>query len=211
MLICVVLPYLLGSLSFAIIVSKLFYHQDIRNFGSGNAGMTNILRTFGKKAAFLTFAGDIGKGILAVFISKQYLAHHQDPFSVLGVYLAAFFAVIGHIYPIYFGLKGGKAVSVATGAILIIQPVLIIPLFFLFFLVFAIWKMVSLSSIVCAVIYPVLTFCYYQFWNFSSQEDVWTATIGAFIMAVLVIWLHRSNLKRIVQGQEYKFLQKQKK
>ena len=205
---CVAVPYLLGSLSFSIIVSKGLYHQDIRQFGSGNAGMTNVLRTFGKKAAALTLAGDIGKGIAAVMLAKTFLRSQAGDWAVLGVYLAAFFAVIGHIYPLYFGFKGGKAVSVATGTIVAIQPVLLLPLVIVFFAVLFAGKMVSLSSICCAAAYPVLTFLYYQFWQKAPVSTVLTASLGALIMAVLVIWLHRSNIGRIKAGTEYKFFQK---
>ena len=117
---CVLIPYLLGSLSFSVIVSKTLYHQDIRNFGSGNAGMTNVLRTFGKKAAALTVVGDIGKGVVAVLLAKWFfgsqLASEQSYFlgAIFGIYLAAFFAVLGHVYPLYFGFKGGKACLLYT-------------------------------------------------------------------------------------------------
>ena len=136
---CVLIPYLLGSLSFSVIVSKTLYHQDIRNFGSGNAGMTNVLRTFGKKAAALTVVGDIGKGVVAVLLAKWFfgsqLVSEQSYFlgAIFGIYLAAFFAVLGHVYPLYFGFKGGKAVSVATGTIVAISPVMVLPLLVVFF------------------------------------------------------------------------------
>ena len=123
-----VIPYLLGSLSFSIIVSRLLFRKDVRNYGSHNAGMTNVLRTFGKGAAALTLAGDIGKGVAAVLLAKWFFsAHLNDAIyyrgAIIGVYLAAFFAVIGHVYPLYFGFKGGKAVSVATGTIAALEPV----------------------------------------------------------------------------------------
>lgn len=207
--VCVLVPYLLGSLSFSIIVSKGLYHQDIRKFGSGNAGMTNILRTYGKKAAALTLTGDIGKGVIAVLLAKWYLAGATNENAILGVYLAAFFAVIGHVYPLYFGFKGGKAVSVAAGTIVAIQPVLIIPLLVIFFVVLALGKMVSLCSLCCAVAYPFLTAAYYAFMHKEAPAaTVTTACIGATIVAALVIWLHRSNIKRICNGTEYKFFQK---
>lgn len=115
-LFCAVIPYLLGSLSFSIIVSRLLFRKDVRNYGSHNAGMTNVLRTFGKGAAALTLAGDIGKGVAAVLLAKWFFsAHLNDAIyyrgAIIGVYLAAFFAVIGHVYPLYFGFKGGKAVA----------------------------------------------------------------------------------------------------
>ena len=150
---CAAAAYLLGSLSFSIIVTRLLYHKDIRTFGSGNAGMTNVLRTFGKGAAALTIAGRyLAKGILAVLLAKWAFGAFTaaDPGSD-GAYIAAFCAVLGHVYPADFGFKGGKAVSVATGTIIAIKPVLILPLLAVFFnIVFLCSKMVSLASICCA-------------------------------------------------------------
>ena len=120
--------YLLGSVDTGILISKFVYHDDVRNHGSGAAGMTNMLRTFGKKAAAMTATGDVLKGVLAVCIGRWLF--HMLPADAgvspyLGVYLAAIFAVLGHLYPLYFGFKGGKGVLVAAGAILAIQPVLL--------------------------------------------------------------------------------------
>ena len=111
--------YLLGSVDTGILVSKFVYHDDVRNHGSGAAGMTNMLRTFGKKAAAMTATGDVLKGVLAVCIGRWLF--HMLPADAgvspyLGVYLAAIFAVLGHLYPLYFGFKGGKGVLVAAGA-----------------------------------------------------------------------------------------------
>lgn len=214
-LFCAVIPYLLGSLSFSIIVSKLLFHQDIRTFGSGNAGMTNVLRTFGKGAAALTIVGDIGKGVAAVLLAKWFFAGYiretaDFRMEIIGIYLAAFFAVIGHVYPLYFGFKGGKAVSVATGTIAAIQPVLLIPLVAIFFLVLACGKMVSLSSVCCAAAYPIITFLYYRVYLQAPGASVATAVLGAAIVGGLVIWLHRANIQRIKNGTEYKFFQKKK-
>lgn len=201
---CAVLAYLLGSLSFAIIVTKLLYKKDIRTFGSGNAGMTNVLRTFGKGAAALTLAGDIGKGIVSVLAAKWIFAAFTAANPIYGAYIAAFFAVIGHIYPLYFHFKGGKAVSVATGTIIAIQPVLVLPLIVVFFAVFACSKMVSLSSIAAAVAYPVVTCLYFSF----AGHDALLTTLCASVIGGLVIWMHRSNIKRIANGTEYRFGQK---
>lgn len=203
---CALTAYLLGSCSFAIIVTKLLYGKDIRTFGSGNAGMTNVLRTFGKGAAALTIVGDIGKGVAAVLLAKWAFGAFTAVEPIYGAYIAAFFAVIGHIYPVYFGFKGGKAVSVATGTIVAIQPILVVPLLALFFLIFACSKMVSLASVCCAVAYPVVTLLYFL----RAGHDVVFTTIGAAIMGGLVVWLHRANLKRIANGTEYKFGQKKK-
>ena len=198
-LFCAVIPYLLGSLSFSIIVSRLLFHKDVRDYGSHNAGMTNVLRTFGKGAAALTVVGDIGKGVAAVLLAKWCFSAGLSNAAalggaVIGVYLAAFFAVIGHVYPLYFGFKGGKAVSVATGTIAALEPVLLVPL----------------ASVLCAVAYPLVTFCYQQFFVHAPAGQVGAASVGAAVVGLLVIWLHRGNIARIRAGTEYKFFQKKK-
>lgn len=119
--------YLLGSIDTGILVSKFLYHDDVRKYGSGAAGMTNMLRTFGKKAAALTAFGDVLKGVLAVCIGRWLFTLMPESTTLspyLAVYLAAIFAIIGHLKPLYFGFKGGKGVLVAGGTILAIQPVL---------------------------------------------------------------------------------------
>ena len=129
--------YLLGSVDTGILVSKYLYHDDVRTHGSGAAGMTNMLRTFGKKAAALTAVGDVLKGVVAVCLGRWLFGHLPADAAVspyLGVYLAAILAVVGHSKPIYFGFKGGKGVLVAAGAILAVQPVLL-PVLALIFLV----------------------------------------------------------------------------
>ena len=120
--------YLLGSVDTGILISNYLYHDDVRNHGSGAAGMTNMLRTFGKKAAALTAAGDVLKGVAAVCIGRWlfgYLPAGGAVSPYLGVYLSAILAVVGHLKPLYFGFKGGKGVLVAGGAILAIQPILL--------------------------------------------------------------------------------------
>ena len=199
--------YLLGSVDTGILVSKYLYHDDVRTHGSGAAGMTNMLRTFGKKAAAMTATGDVLKGVLAVCIGRWLF--HMLPADAgvspyLGVYLAAIFAVLGHLYPLYFGFKGGKGVLVAAGAILAIQPVLL-PFLAIIFLVCLIpTGMVSLGSVTMAALYPVLTILYGVFRGYSAA-DLTVCTIGSVIMAAMVIYMHRSNIQRIREGKEYRF------
>ncbi len=199
--------YLLGSISFSIVVTKLMFNKDIRNYGSGNAGMTNVLRTFGKKAAAITFAGDVLKGIAAVSIGKVLFASFSQSDMMYGAYIAAFFAVLGHIYPVYFGFKGGKAVSVSSGAIAAINPLLIVPIIIVFAIAFLSTKMVSVGSIACAVFYPVCTLLYYVYMVGSVPVF---PMVGSTTIALIVIYLHRKNIKRIIEGTEYKFLQNKK-
>ena len=205
--------YLLGSIDTGILVSKFLYHDDVRKYGSGAAGMTNMLRTFGKKAAALTAAGDVLKGVAAVCIGRWlfgFLPENAAVSPYLGVYLTAILAVVGHLKPLYFGFKGGKGVLVAGGAILAIQPILLPFLAAIFLLCLLPTGMVSLGSVTMAALYPVLTILYGVFRGYSAA-DLTVCTIGSVIMAAMVIYMHRSNIQRIRAGQEYRFGRKHKK
>lgn len=204
--------YLLGSIDTGILVSKFLYHDDVRKYGSGAAGMTNMLRTFGKKAAALTAFGDVLKGVLAVCIGRWLFTLMPESTMLspyLAVYLAAIFAIIGHLKPLYFGFKGGKGVLVAGGAILAIQPILLPVLTVVFLLCLVPTGMVSLGSITMAAAYPVLTLVYSLMRGLPTR-DVVVCTVGAAIMGGMVIWMHRSNIQRIRDGKEYRFGQKHK-
>ena len=197
--------YLLGSVDTGILISKFVYHDDVRNHGSGAAGMTNMLRTFGKKAAALTAAGDVLKGVAAVCIGRWLFTQMPESTTLspyLAVYLAAIFAIIGHLKPLYFGFKGGKGVLVAGGAILAIQPILLPVLTVVFLLCLVPTGMVSLGSIAMAASYPVLTLIYGLLKGFAVG-DLIVCVVGAAIMGGMVIWMHRANIQRIREGKEY--------
>ena len=199
--------YLLGSVDTGILVSKFVYHDDVRNHGSGAAGMTNMLRTFGKKAAALTAAGDVLKGVAAVCIGRwlfHFLPADAGLSAWLGVYLAAILAVVGHLKPLYFGFKGGKGVLVAGGAILAIQPVLLPFLAAIFLICLVPTGMVSLGSVVMAACYPVLTILHGVIKGYAAV-DLAVSIVGSVIMAAMVIYMHRSNIQRIRDGKEYRF------
>lgn len=199
--------YLLGSVDAGILISKFVYHDDVRKHGSGAAGMTNMLRTFGKKAAAMTAAVDVLKGVAAVCIGRwmfHLLPADAGVSPYLGVYLAAIFAVLGHLYPLYFGFKGGKGVLVAGGTILAIQPVLIPFLAVIFLACLLPTGMVSLGSVTMAALYPVLTILYGVFRGYSAA-DLTVCAIGSVIMGAMVIYMHRSNIQRIREGKEYRF------
>lgn len=199
--------YLLGSLEFGIIVSKFLYGDDVRNHGSGNAGMTNVLRTFGKKAAALVLVGDMGKGILSVILIRtlaQSFCYTAYPNGVdLGA-VAAFFAVIGHLFPLFFGFKGGKGVAVASGTILVTNPMVFLGILLVFLIVVGFTRIVSLASILGAVCYPIFTLIY----CLVFQQNPLVNTLFAACMAGLVIFMHRANIQRLRQGTEYRFGQK---
>ena len=210
--------YLLGSILFGVLISKVMYNDDVRDHGSGNAGMTNVLRTYGKLPAVFTTIGDVGKSVAAVnlgrFIFDALLsgtgAAWQNPLDpVCGSYLAAIFCMIGRSRPIFFGFKGGKGVLVAGGAILAIQPILLPVLTVVFLLCLVPTGMVSLGSIAMAASYPVLTLIYGLLKGFAA-DDLIVCVVGAAIMGGMVIWMHRANIQRIREGKEYRFGSKHK-
>lgn len=192
-----VCAYLLGSLSFAIIVSKVTLGKDIRNYGSGNAGLTNAYRTMGAKKTLFVLLGDIAKGAAAVSVGWAL----GGP---VGKLTAGIFVILGHMFPLYFGFKGGKGVLVAGGTILAIQPVLIPFLAVIFLACLLPTGMVSLGSVTMAALYPVLTILYGVFRGYSAA-DLTVCAIGSVIMGAMVIYMHRSNIQRIRDGKEYRF------
>lgn len=202
--------YLLGSVDTGILVSKYLYHDDVRNHGSGAAGMTNMLRTFGKKAAALTAAGDVLKGVAAVCIGRWLFGFLPADAAVspyLGVYLTAILAVVGHTKPIYFGFKGGKGVLVGAGAALATEPLVCAALLVIFLIEVAITRIVSLGSIIIAALYPVGTLINLIACGANLPTIVFS-TVCCAIMAAMVIWLHRSNIERLKNGTEYRFGEK---
>ncbi len=195
--------YLLGSISSAIIVSKLMFKEDVRSHGSGNAGLTNMLRTYGKGAAALTLVGDMAKTALAVlFTALIFGFSYKNGISMSGYcYLAGLCAVLGHVYPIFYGFKGGKGVLVTASMALILCPAIFGALVLLFAIIVAISGFVSLGSIVVASLFPVCVCLYSYFLGGSIPllTAVCTIFLGAFI-----VWCHRSNIKRLRDGNEKK-------
>ena len=194
--------YLLGSIDTGILVSKCLYHDDVRNHGSGAAGMTNMLRTFGKRPLPSRRRAML-KGVAAVCIGRWLFGFLPADAAVspyLGVYMTAILAVIGHSKPIYFGFKGGKGVLVAGGAILAIQPILLPFLTAVFLLCLIPTGMVSLGSITMAAAYPVLTLIYGLLKGFAAG-DLAVCVVGALIMGGMVIYMHRANIQRIRAGK----------
>lgn len=203
--------YLLGSIDTGILVSRHLYNDDVRGHGSGAAGMTNMLRTFGKKAAAFTAAGDVLKGVLAVCIGRWLFGFlpageviTPEFAAYIGAYLAAMCAIVGHSKPLYFGFKGGKGVLVAGGAILAIQPLLIPFLAAIFLVCLLATGMVSLGSISMAVAYPFFTLAYGAYTGMPAGQLAF-CTVCAAIIGADVVYLHRSNIRRIRDGKEYRF------
>ncbi len=197
-ILCALIGYVLGSFNFALILSKKMYGEDIRNHGSKNAGTTNMMRTYGKKAAFLTILGDILKGIAAVAIGCFAMG------AVLGGYLSGLFCVVGHVFPVFYGFKGGKGVATAAAVILMLNPFVFLCVLGVFIVTVILSRYISLGSVLSAAVFPLLTF-YTYFGTNSYIPYKGFAFLFAFLMALLVIVKHRANLSRLAHGTESKF------
>jgi glycerol-3-phosphate acyltransferase PlsY len=187
----IVAAYLLGSVAFGIIVSKLFGLPDPRTVGSGNPGATNVLRSGKKLAAALTLLGDVLKGWLPVWLALQ---SDMLMWVIASVGLAVFF---GHLYPIFYKFKGGKGVATALGVMLAISPLLGLVAVVTWIVVFAVSRYSSLGAIVAAALAPV-----YAWFLLSAYNDY---VIAVTIMAVMLIWRHRSNIQKLLAGTESGF------
>lgn len=199
-----VIAYCLGSISFSIIFSKKMAGFDVREKGSGNAGSTNVLRTVGKKAAALTLICDILKGIVAVLLAYAFSHIVEDSNGALMVQIAGIAVVIGHTFPVFFKFKGGKGVAASIGIIMLInyQIGLICLIFAL--LVMFLTKTVSIASIMAAILFPVLTLVMHD--NYLIGDNY---IIFGILLALIVIYNHRSNIKRIMNGEENKLGKKE--
>ncbi len=207
----IVVSYLLGSINSAIIISKTMYKDDIRNHGSGNAGLTNVLRTYGKKAAGLTLLGDMLKSVISIGFAGLLLGFHYHAGISLSqpCYIAGLFAVLGHIFPVYYGFRGGKGVLTTATAALVLTPIPFAILITLFIIIVAGSKYVSLGSVSVAVLYPVLVNGYIAF-CFSGAPAPGLISLSTILIAILVVWCHRENLKRISDRTERKISFKKK-
>ncbi|MBR2241503.1 MAG: glycerol-3-phosphate 1-O-acyltransferase PlsY [Clostridia bacterium] len=196
-----VIAYAIGSVNFSVIISKKMAGFDVREKGSGNAGTTNMLRSVGKGPAALTLVLDILKGVLAILIAKFIVGNiATEANSAILVQIAGFFAVVGHTFPVFFGFKGGKGVATSLGVLLVMNPLIggICLVFAL--VVMALTRMVSLGSIMAAILFPVLTI----FIKDNYIDGEYNYIIFGIAMAALVIFNHRSNIKRLYNGNENK-------
>lgn len=192
--VCIILsiaiPYILGSVNFALVISKMFFHDDIRNYGSGNAGMTNMLRTYGKCAALGTLLCDMLKASISVWFGMLV-------FGYIGGYIAGFFCILGHIFPVFFKFKGGKGVATAAAMILTLDWRSFVVMIIVFVIIVASTRYVSLGSVICCMIYPILT---YKFATWGIGFPV----IFSFLSAAVVIFMHRENIARLRNHTENK-------
>lgn len=207
------ISYLLGSISFAVLFSKLFAKKDVRDEGSGNAGMTNVLRTIGKLPAVLTLVCDLLKAIAAIFISRWIFSYL--PFNEMvnvGAYVGGIAVVIGHIYPVFFNFRGGKGVLTCAGVFLVLDWKLCLVSIAIFLIVTLLTGYVSLGSILSMAAAPISTLIV----GLTLRADVlmtrtviWQ-TIFLCIIAGISIFMHRSNIKRLLNGTENCFKKKKK-
>lgn len=196
-----IIAYLIGSINFSVIISKKVAGFDVREKGSGNAGSTNMLRSVGKGAAALTLICDILKGVISIVIAIVLGNIFQVEDKALLVQIAGVAVVLGHTFPIFFGFKGGKGVATSLGILLMSnwQIGLICLVFALVLMLLT--RMVSLGSCMAAVLFPILTLFIKENYIVSEGSSYF---IYSIILAVIVLYNHRSNIKRILNGTENK-------
>ena len=202
---CIFIGYVLGMFQTGYIYGKL-HHVDIRQHGSGNAGATNTLRTLGWKAGLITFAGDLGKAMLAMLIGWiLFRDKYADGVKLLEMY-AGFGAVLGHNFPFYMKFKGGKGIACTAGFILAFYPPMAPLCLLLFIVTVAVTRYVSLGSIVVMICFWVQLVLYGQLGhlNVNSNLILEIYIVGA-LFSVMGIWRHRENIKRLLAGKENKF------
>jgi glycerol-3-phosphate acyltransferase PlsY len=197
-LIATVAAYLIGSVSFAVVVSALMGLADPRSYGSKNPGATNVLRSGNRKAAILTLLGDAFKGWLAVW-----LVRHFGIGGEIGVALAAIAVFLGHLYPIFFRFQGGKGVATAAGVLLAISPVLGVATLLSWLVIAFCFRYSSFAALVAAVFAPI--FDVYLF-GMHDNPVAW----AVLAMSVLLIWRHRANISKLLKGQESRIGAKKK-
>ncbi len=204
-IIMALIAYAIGSINFSVIISKKIAGFDVREKGSGNAGSTNMLRSVGKKAAAITLVCDILKGVVSIAIAVALGNIISDVNKELLVQIAGVAVVIGHTFPIFFGFKGGKGVATSLGVLLISNwQIGLICLVFALVLM-ALTRIVSLGSCGAAVLYPVLTLFINQHYTVLTEgKDGKSYLIYSIILAVIVLYNHRSNIKRLLNGTENK-------
>lgn len=184
-----IISYLLGNISFAYILGKIFTKKDVRDFGSGNAGATNAIRAFGKKIGAMVFVGDVLKGVIAVLIGKT--------LGETGMYLAGAMVIIGHNWPVFLNFKGGKGVATTIGVMLIASPFVTLICFVLGLVVIITTRTVSLGSILGMAMAPVAAGIFVRPFNMSLF-------IFCLFIGTMSIYRHKENIKRLLKGKENK-------
>jgi glycerol-3-phosphate acyltransferase PlsY len=191
-----VAAYLLGSIPFGVLLTKLFGGGDVRNVGSGNIGATNVARAAGPVAGILTLLLDVAKGAASVWLAARFSSD-----SALWITIAGLAVLLGHCFPVWLRFRGGKGVATAAGVFGVLCPYALAAALVLFVLVFAFWRYVSLASISAAAAMPLLV---YLLWAPGHAPPL-LVTFGTLAAALLIIYKHDANIQRLVQGEEPKF------
>ena len=184
-----VIAYLLGSISTGMLVSKAMGGPDLHKVGSGNTGATNALRTMGKKGGAIVFAGDVVKALLACLVGRLWMGQN-------GALLAGLFVILGHNWPVFFGFKGGKGILCSGTLLLLLDWRIALVGWGAFVVLWLTTRYVSLGSVAAAISFPITTQLVFRDWGLTA--------LGTCI-ALLVLWAHRSNIKRLLNGTESKF------
>ncbi|AVO68872.1 TPA: glycerol-3-phosphate 1-O-acyltransferase PlsY [Staphylococcus aureus] len=195
-IVMLLLSYLIGAFPSGFVIGKLFFKKDIRQFGSGNTGATNSFRVLGRPAGFLVTFLDIFKGFITVFFPLWLPVHADGPISTFFTngLIVGLFAILGHVYPVYLKFQGGKAVATSAGVVLGVNPILLLTLAIIFFIVLKIFKYVSLASIVAAICCVI--------GSLIIQDYI--LLVVSFLVSIILIIRHRSNIARIFRGEEPK-------
>ncbi len=201
-----VFSYLLGSVNSAITVCKIWKKADIRDYGSNNAGLTNVLRVFGKGPALATLIMDLAKGVLAVLVCRAVVTHGFDVTffnnSRFIGYVAGIAVMLGHIFPVFYGFHGGKGVLIAATTLIAIDPLTCLFSVAVFALMLYLTKYVSVGSICAAFAYPVFTIITQ---TARHIDGAWQNALMALFIALLITYMHKPNIKRLKEGTENKF------
>lgn len=194
-----VAAYLLGSVPTGLLLAKLFSDTDIRAYGSGNIGATNVTRVLGKKLGFITFVGDMLKGFLPVLVGagifQAYLPAWPFAFAVAVFGFAAF---LGHLFPVYLRFKGGKGVATAFGVFLYLEPIAVLIVLTLFILIVALWGYVSLGSLIAAAAMPFVLLGV----AFYIRPVSLPCILLSIVVGLLIFMKHKSNIKKLLNGTE---------
>ncbi len=198
-IVAVVLAYLLGSISFAVIFGKLFTKKDVRDYGSGNAGMTNVMRVAGFVPGLLTFVCDTLKSVVACFIGYQLFAIAGADIAIYGAWGCGLVCQLGHVFPLYFKFKGGKGVATGLGVLIYCCPLAAATCLVAFGIVFLATRIISVSSITAVVVALITAFI-----KFKVPQNDWILFLLILAVGSLIIIKHKDNIERLLKGEEKK-------
>lgn len=201
LIIVAVIAYAIGSVNFSVLISKKLAGFDVREKGSGNAGTTNMLRSVGKRAAAITLVCDILKGVIAILFGLLVSIFAKDTSGALLIQVSGIAVVIGHTFPIFFGFKGGKGVATALGVLICVNWKVGLLCLVFALVIIAITRMVSAGAVTAAVLYPILVLFGVQKAYFIIEGSY---LVFSIILALIIAFNHRENIKRILEGRENK-------